>query len=147
MVKNFNDRVTEDITFMVEVENEAWGYYHYYYVVTESGKLYKCKANKEQLSSKSRELINKEIKSLEALFLKQISIEELNVMLENSKKVSIDSKAYCTGVAFDAGDIRLYAFNNISEKPIMIGRRGDKSIHSENRYEEDIALWLEKLCM
>lgn len=146
MFENFNDKISENIIFMAEEENSAWTYYHYYYFVTESGKLYKCEANGEQLADKSKDQINRIVKSLDALFIKEANIKELNIMLDKSKKIALDSNGYFTGSAFDAGNTMLYAFNSsISKNPIMVGQRGNSSIHSRNQDEEEIALWLEKL--
>lgn len=112
MIENFNDRITGNIVFMVEEENGAWEYYHNYYFVTENGKAYKCKADKERLSSKNRDQIKEIVESLAAVLLKKVNIEEVNKMLEKSKKTALNSKGYCNGGGFDAGEITLYAFNN-----------------------------------
>ena len=146
MFEDFNNKISESITFMVEEKNESWSHYHNYYFITESGKLYKCKAGSEQLKNKHKEQINEMVKLLAAIFIKEVNIEELNIMLEKSKKVRLDSVGYHTEVAFDAGNINLYAFNNnVTECPIEIGQRGNINIHSQNQDEEDIALWLEKI--
>lgn len=136
------DRIEENVAFIIEKENSAWGYYHYLYLVTEKGNVFKC--NKTfSFKEKTKKEIDEKVKTIEPQHIQFIKNIDVTDILEKCKHIKTDSKAYCTGVMFDAGTIGYYAFNtDISEIPILIGLRGNRQIHSENPYEEEIATWI-----
>lgn len=136
------DRIYENIEFIIEVENSAWGYYHYLLLVTEKGNVFKC--NKPfPFEEEIKNEIDKKVKTIEPQHIQFIKNVDVSDILTKCKYIKIDSKSYCDGVMFDAGTIGYYAFNtDISELPILIGLRGNRQIHSENSYEEEIASWI-----
>ncbi|HCL4480133.1 TPA: hypothetical protein N2D99_002219 [Clostridium botulinum] len=142
--------IKDNVLFIVEEENCSWQYYHYYYIVTTKGNIYKCEGdNTFKISGTSKFKIDEFVQSIDEKKIyihTQADAEVLKEMALKSQNIKQYSKGYTKGIAFDAGDIRYYAFNeNVTEFPIIVGIRGDMDVHSENHYEEDIAIWLDKV--
>lgn len=132
--------------FLIEKENHAWQSYHYLYVITVKGELYKTSIILKNLDKLSKKEIQSFIEQLEFEFIENLNEIKVKEMKENSKYIKKDSESYTTRVAFDAGDVYYYAFNEIcSINPIIIGVRGDSTIHSKNEYEKKIADWIDEI--
>lgn len=142
------NKIKDSVLFIIEELNGAWQYYHYYYIVTVKGDVYKCKGDSEfKIANTSKPELDQFVKTIDENSIYSITHIELKIIKEMAlkcKNIEPYSKGYTQGVAFDAGDIKYYAFNeNVTEVPIVIGMRGNIDVHSENQCEEDISIWLD----
>lgn len=139
------NKIKDKILFIIEEENHAWSSYHYLYLITDKGDLYKHSVKEKfNLKLMTKEEIDNLVKSLEVKFLRHLDDTKISKMITNCENIKIDSESYCAGVGFDAGCICYYAFNLTETKnPISIGMRGNMTIHSKNKYEEEISSWID----
>lgn len=138
--------VEEEPIFLIEHTGGGWSTLQETFIITKSGIVYKNMDYEYiYVDGKTIDEIKQNMDEAFVKFIRKINETELKNLLAKVPDVKTDSDYYCTGAGMDGGEIAYYVVNkDISEKPVLVGIRYDRSIHSKNESEEFIANWLSK---